>query len=138
MMNTSDGCTRRHVLRSLAGGSLLLPGFLSRLMAEGDARDPLAARAPHFPARAKHVIFLFSQGGVSQLDTFDYKPRLIRDDGKEHLVPGGGLSREKKKLLRPVFPFRPGGRSWTMVSDIFPRIRERMDDICLINSMKSD
>ncbi len=131
-------CTRRQVLQSLAGGSLLLPGFLSRLLADDAARDPLAPRAPHFPARAKNVIFLFSQGGVSQLDTFDYKPELIKDDGKTHLVPGGGLSRDKKKLLRPVFGFKPGGRCGTMVSDIFPRIRERMDDICVIKSMKSD
>ncbi len=65
---TMSDCTRRQVLRSLAGGSLLLPGFLSRLLAD----DPLAPRASHFPGRAKRVIFLFSQGGVSQLDTFDY------------------------------------------------------------------
>ncbi len=128
------GCSRRQVLRSLAGGSLLLPGFLSRLLAD----DPLAPRAGHFPARAKRVIFLFSQGGVSQLDTFDYKPDLMKDDGTTRLVAGGGLSRDKKKLLRPQWPFRPGGKCGTMVSDLFPRIRERMDDIAVINSMKSD
>ena len=54
------------------------------------------------------------------------------------LVVGGGLSRDKKKVLRPQWTFRPGGRCGTMVSDLFPRIRERMDDIALINSMKSD
>jgi hypothetical protein len=134
----NDGCTRRQVLRSLAGGSLLLPGFLSRLLAEEASRDPLAPRVPHHPARARNVIFLFSQGGVSQLDTFDYKPDLVKEDGKTHLVPGGGLSREKKKLLRPVFGFKPGGRCGTMVSDIFPMLRERMDDLCVIRSMSSD
>jgi hypothetical protein len=126
------------MLRSLAGGSLLLPGFLSQLLADDQERDPLAPRAPHHPARAKHVIFLFSQGGVSQLETFDPKPHLARNDGKEMLVPGGGLSREKKKLLRPLFGFKPGGTSGTLVSDIFPRLRERVDDLCVIKSMKSD
>ncbi len=135
----NGGCSRRQVLRSLAGGGLLLPGLLSRLLAdESPGADPLALKPGHFPARAKHVIFLFSQGGVSQLDTFDYKPQLIKDDGKTHLVPGGGLSRDKKKLLRPAWPFRPGGKCGTMVSDIFPHVRDCMDDIAVVNSMKSD
>lgn len=135
----SGGVTRRQAIRSLVGGSILLPGILGELLAE-DARsgDPLAPRMPHYPARAKHVIFLFSTGGVSHLDTFDYKPKLMADDGKTVLVPGGGLSRDKKKLLRPAWPFRPGGRCGTWVSDIFPHLRDRMDDVCLINSMKSD
>src|SRR6266513_1411193 len=106
----SDNCNRRQVLRSLVGGSILLPGILSKLLAD-DARndlsagasaqaDPLAPKASHFPARAKQVIFLFSTGGVSHLDTFDFKPKLLEMDGKS-LVRGGGLSNEKKKLLRP-------------------------------------
>jgi hypothetical protein len=133
----SDSCTRRQILRSMVGGSMLLPGLLSRLLADESRNDPLSPRPSHFPARAKQVIFLFSTGGVSHIDTFDYKRKLIEMDGKS-LVPGGGLSRDKKKLLRPVWPFKPGGRCGTMVSDLLPRIRERMDDVALINSMKSD
>jgi len=133
----SDSCTRRQVLRSLAGGSLLLPGLLSRLLADDAKGGPLSPKPSHFPARAKQVIFLFSTGGVSHMDTFDHKPKLIEMDTKS-LVVGGGLSRDKKKVLRPQWTFRPGGRCGTMVSDLFPRIRERMDDIALINSMKSD
>ena len=136
-MSDDRGCNRREVIRSLVGGSILLPGFLSRLLAEDAERDPLAPRAPHVPPRAKQVIFLFLTGGVSHMDTFDYKPALFAGDGKT-LVAGGGLSRDKKSLLRPMWEFKPGGRCGTLVSDLFPYLRERMDDVALINSMKSD
>src|SRR5688572_8357806 len=133
----SDNCSRRQVLRSLVGGSILLPGILSRIAADEAKSDPLAPKASHFPCKAKQVIFLFSTGGVSHLDTFDFKQKLADMDTKS-LVVGGGLSREKKKALRPVWAFKPGGRCGTPVSDLFPHIRERMDDVALINSMKSD
>ncbi len=130
---------RRAVLRSLVGSSLLLPGIVSDLLAETATAgaDPLAPRAPHFPARAKRVIFIFSNGGVSHMDTFDHKPALFAADGKT-LGVGGGLSNQLRRLLRPGWEFRPGGRCGTLVSDLFPHLRERMDDICLIRSMKSD
>src|SRR5579859_643215 len=133
----SDNCSRRSFIHSLAGGSLLLPGLLSQLLADDSRQDPLAPKRPHFGGRAKQVIFLFSTGGVSHLDTFDYKKALLEMDGKS-LVPGGGLSREKKKLLRPQWAFRAGGTCGTPVSDLFPHLREQMDQVGLINSMKSD
>jgi hypothetical protein len=140
-MKSNRGCTRRQVIRSLVGGSLLLPGILSELLAEEQrtpaAVDPLAPKPPHFPPKAKRVIFLLSSGGVSHVDTFDYKPKLFAADGKA-TGAGGGLSNEKRPLLRPFWPFRPGGQCGTMVSDLFPHIRECMDDICLIRSMKTD
>ncbi|HUR39063.1 MAG TPA: DUF1501 domain-containing protein [Planctomycetota bacterium] len=133
----SDSCDRRTFLRSLAGGSLLLPGLLHPLLADDARQDPLAPKRSHFPGKAKQVIFLFSTGGVSHMDTFDYKKTLLEMDGKS-MVPGGGLSRDKKKLLRPQWTFRPGGKCGTMVSDLFPHLREQMDEVALINSMKSD
>ena len=81
MTRSAGGCTRRHVLRSLVGGSLLLPGILSELLA-APADDPLAPKKPHFEPRAKRMILLFSTGGVSQMDTFDPKPKLFAADGK--------------------------------------------------------
>lgn len=138
--------SRRVFLRSIVGGSLTLPGILADLLA-ADARgadaprspeaDPLAPKKPHFAPKAKRVIFLFSTGGVSHMDTFDYKPKLFQADGKM-MGAGGGLSLEKRPLLRPRWDFRPGGKCGTMVSDIFPHLRERMDDICLIRSMATD
>lgn len=129
---------RREVLRSLVGSSLLLPGLVTQLLADTDGPvDPLAPKASHLRARAKRVIFIFSNGGVSHMDTFDYKPKLFAADGKTMGV-GGGLSNQQRRLLRPGWEFRPGGRCGTLVSDLFPYLRECMDEVCLIRSMKSD
>ena len=92
---------------------------------------------PHHPAKAKRVILLFSTGGVSHMDTFDHKPKLFKADGKM-LGVGGGLSLEKRPLLKPRWQFRPGGKCGTLVSDLFPHIRQQMDNICLIRSMTTD
>jgi uncharacterized protein DUF1501 len=131
------GLSRRACLRSLVGGSLLLPGILSELAAAVEGIDPLAPKQPHFVPKAKRVIFLFSSGGVSHLDTFDPKPALIKADGKT-VGAGGGLSNEKKPLVKPRWEFRPGGKCGTQVSDLFPQVRECVDELCLIRSMKSD
>lgn len=134
--------TRRLFTQSLAAGSILMPGLLSQLLAEdagekSNSNDPLAPKKPHFTAKAKRVIFIFSNGGVSHMDTFDHKPELFKADGKMTGV-GGGLSNEKRVLLRPLWEFRPGGQCGTLVSDLFPHLRECMDDICLIKSMNSN
>jgi hypothetical protein len=135
----TDSPNRRQVLRSLAAGSLLMPGLMSELLAasSSESLDPLAAKPSHFPAKAKRVIFIFSNGGVSHMDTFDYKPRLFEADGKTMGV-GGGLSNQQRVLLKPLWTFRPGGTCGTLVSDLFPHLRECMDDIALIKSMNSD
>ena len=120
------------MLRSLAAGSLLMPGIVQMLLGEeawGNEVNPLAPRAPHFPARAKRVIFLYMSGGVSHIDTFDHKPRVYADAGK--LFKG-------KPILHPLREFKPGGRCGTLVSDLFPHVRECMDDVCVINSMYGD
>jgi hypothetical protein len=132
---------RRAAIRSMLGASLL-PAILSDLLNAGATQpnrsaDPLAPKKPHFEAKAKRVIWLFSTGGVSQMDTFDPKPKLFAADGKT-LGVGGGLSLEQRPLLKPRWAFKPGGKCGTEVSDLFPHIRERMDDICLIRSMTTD
>jgi hypothetical protein len=138
MSNHQPTFPRRHVLQSLAAGSLLMPGLLSELLAESrPANDPLAPKQPHFPPKAKRVIFIFSNGGVSHMDTFDHKPKLFEADGKTTGI-GGGLSNQQRVLLKPLWQFRPGGKCGTLVSDLFPHLRECMDDIALIRSMKSD
>jgi hypothetical protein len=140
MLERRHPYTRRQVIQSLAGGSLLLPGLLNQLLAAEESHSntsPLTPKPPHFPPRAKRVIFLLSSGGVSHMDTFDYKPKLFAADGKTVGI-GGGLSNEQKPLLRPRWQFKPGGKCGTLVSDLFPHIRERMDDICLIRSMRTN
>lgn len=130
---------RRAVLQSLVGGSLLMPGLLSELLADTAAApsDPLSPKPPHFPAKAKRVIFVFSNGGASHMDTFDYKPELFKADGKK-TGAGGGLSNQQRVLLKPLWEFRPGGKCGTLVSDLFPYLRECMDDICVIRSMNGN
>jgi hypothetical protein len=130
--------SRREVLRSLAAGSLLMPGLLSELLAADAApSNPLAPKPPHFPAKAKRVIFVFSNGGASHMDTFDYKPELFKADGKKTGI-GGGLSNQQKVLLKPLWEFKPGGKCGTLVSDLFPHLREMMDDVCLIRSLNGN
>ena len=129
--------SRRHFVQSLAAGSLLMPGLLSQLLAEGSSVDPLSPKTPHIPAKAKRVIFIFSNGGVSHMDTFDHKPELFKADGKMKGI-GGGLSNQQRVLMKPLWEFRPGGQCGTLVSDLFPHLRECMDDVCLIKSMNSN
>ena len=130
---------RRALLQSLVGGSLLMPGLLSELMAAAPAAptNPLAPKQPHFPGKAKRVIFVFSNGGASHMDTFDYKPELFKADGKK-TGAGGGLSNQQRVLLKPLWEFRPGGKCGTLVSDLFPHLRECMDDICVIRSLNGN
>lgn len=136
MTKTQPTLGRRGIIKSLAAGSMLLPGLLSELLAENSS-DPLAPKPPHHAAKAKRVIFIFSNGGVSHMDTFDHKPKLFAADGKTMGI-GGGLSNQQRVLLKPLWQFKPGGTCGTLVSDLFPYLRDRMDDICLIRSMKSD
>ena len=127
---------RRTALRSLASGSILLPGILSELLAEGsapgEAPDPLAPRLPHHAPRAKRVIFCYMTGGVSHVDTFDPKPRLLEDHGKKTEATRGQF------LTRPVWSFRRFASCGTEVSEIFPHVGACMDEICLIRSMYTD
>src|SRR5437016_7386164 len=79
-------CSRRQMIRSLMSGSLILPGIISQLLAE-EARNetnPLAPKSPHFPGKAKRVIFLYMTGGVSHMDTFDPKPKLFAARGSSN------------------------------------------------------
>ena len=137
--DTTVGIPRREILRSMVGGSLLMPGLLSELLAVDVPRadDPLSPKPTDFPAKAKQVIFVFSNGGASHMDTFDYKPELFKADGKM-MGTGGGLSNEQRVLLKPLWEFKPGGKCGTRVSDLFPHLRDRMDDICVIKSMNGN
>lgn len=134
MKEGRNNFSRRQMIHSLLGSSLLMPAVLSDLLAGngGDKADdnPLAPKRAHFAPKAKRVIWLFMTGGVSHVDSFDYKPRLIADHGKK-LANG-------KVLVKPWFEFKPRGQSGMMISELFPRLAECADDICLINSMKND
>lgn len=123
--------------RSMLAGSGLFPALVQQALA--DSGDPLAVRAPHFAPRAKRVIFLFMTGGVSHLDTWDPKPSLHRDHGKELKLEHPEIKNrpgyERIYLKRPQWAFRPSGRSGIEVSDLFPQVAQCVDDLTVIRSM---
>ncbi|MDB6133868.1 MAG: hypothetical protein JWM59_2111 [Verrucomicrobiales bacterium] len=133
--------TRRGFLRSMTAGSPLLPGLLSQLLAEdGATADPLAPKLPHFPAKAKRVIFLYMSGGVSHVDSWDPKPRLFSGEGQTVSVNEfqGRKGDYKMFLTRPLWEFAPHGKCGTEVSALFPHMAKCVDDLCVIRSMRSD
>jgi hypothetical protein len=129
--------TRRQMVRSLMAGSILLPGILHDLMGAEPAaatNNPLAARNPHFTGKAKRVIFLYMTGGVSHMDSFDYKPRLFSEAGN----PVNRSNPQGAKYVGPLWDFKPRGKSGMEISELFPHIAECADDLCLIRSMKAE
>ena len=131
---------RRAFLRSAVAGTSLFPAIVSQLMAGED--DPLAPKPPHFPAKAKNVIFLFMSGGVSHVDSFDPKPRLVADHGKivalDHPETRNRPGYEKLFLKRPQWEFAKHGESGMDVSTMFPHVSQCVDQIALIRSMNAD
>ena len=98
-----------------------------------------APRAPHFAPRAKNALVIFISGALSHVDTFDYKPELIKHHGKA--MPGAGklvtFQGENGNLTRPLYAFRPRGECGKMTSDLLPHLGAMVDDFCFIHSMQS-
>lgn len=117
---------------------------LAHLLAEsGYAADPLAPKAPQFPAKAKHVIFLFMAGAPSHLELFDNKPQLAKYDGTlppPELLKGyrAAFINPNSKLLGPKFKFRRYGRTETEMSELLPFLGEVVDDVAIVKSMVTD
>ena len=104
--------------QSLVGGSLVLPGIISDLLAKDAApvsENPLAPQLPHYAPKAKRVIFLYMSGGVSHLESFDHKPKLAADAGKQY---------KGRTLLGPQFKFQKYGQSGIEVSELFPHMSQ--------------
>ena len=113
------------------GLSTLLSDQLSAAPAAGKSLNPLAPRAPHFTAKAKHVIHIFAQGAPSHVDTWDPKPALTQYHGKA--MPGSnGVA------LGSPFQFSPQGKSGIEVSSVFPQLGGRVDDLAVIRSLHTD
>jgi len=134
MWNKPD-CSRRAMLGNTGCG--LGAWMLASLLHEQSyGLGAKALDGLHFPARAKRVIFLFMHGGPSQVDTFDYKPQLIKDDGTP-------LPFEKPRvqfsqtgnLLKSPWAFSQHGQSGAWVSELFPEVAKCVDDLCFIKSM---
>ncbi|WZO97626.1 DUF1501 domain-containing protein [Isosphaeraceae bacterium EP7] len=137
--------TRRQALRSVSAGFgyLALADILGQsapkmaraaevasTVSTSPHLGPLAPRIPHFPAKAKRVIFLFMQGAVSQMDTFEYKAQLQKDDGK--VGPGGGT------LTGSKFKFKQHGQTGTWMSELYPNLATQVDKFCFVRGLHTD
>ena len=129
--------TRREFLHRASGGfgSVALSGLWSDLQAA--PRNPLGARHGHHEAKADRVIFLYSTGGVSHIDTFNHRPQLTADHGKS-VTASRWLNKSgefRRYLIKPRWAFQQYGESGTWVSDLFPQLGSVIDDICVFNAM---
>ncbi|WP_029629619.1 DUF1501 domain-containing protein, partial [Zavarzinella formosa] len=127
--------SRRQVLKSAGAGFgyLALAGLLGQEAAKSRAAEapkPLAPKAPHFPVKAKKVIFLFMQGAISQMDTFEYKAKLQANDGKPG--PGGGT------LTASKFKFKQHGQTGSWFSELLPNIATHADKFAWLRGLHTD
>ena len=137
--------TRRTALQQLGCGFgfLALAGLAAEQQARAAIANPLAAKKPHHSPKAKRVIFLFMQGGVSHVDSLDYKPRLLADDGKMmHFDDARTVAKTGKgadqRVMKPLWNFKQHGQSGLWGSELFPHMTTHLDDLCVIRSMHTE
>src|ERR1700676_2339242 len=136
--------SRRDALRRMGSGfgmlsfASLVGDSIAKADTAADMQGIPGARIPNFRRKAKHVIFLFMNGGISQVDSFDPKPMLEKYDGQP--IPGDTLEHERKtgNLMRSPFSFKKYGQSGIEMSEIFPNLGECVDDMCMVRSMHTD
>jgi hypothetical protein len=129
--------SRRNILRAAGAGfgHLALAGLLGSIAQKASAQElnainPLAPKRPPLPAKAKRIIFLFMEGAMSSLDTFEYKPEMIRQNGKSG--PGGGT------VTASRFKFKQYGSSGSYFSELLPNIATHADDLCFLRGLYTD
>ncbi|MFO0850155.1 MAG: DUF1501 domain-containing protein [Gemmataceae bacterium] len=145
------GRTRREFLWQAGGGftGLALTGMLARDGFGFDAPakapptrfvNPMAPKPAMFPAKAKAAIFVFCYGGPSHIDTFDHKPKLYELDGKTIPVKtfGRGGHKAEGRVVGPKWQFKQYGQCGKRVSDLFPHVAQRVDDIAFVHSLYAE
>src|SRR5262245_23556954 len=106
--------------------------------------NPLAVKPAHFAPKAKRVIFLFMQGGVSHVDSYDYKPRLDKDDGKmlgfddARVIANTGKRGSSQRVMKPLWKFSQHGKSGYWASDLFPETNKHIDQLTFIHSLHTE
>jgi hypothetical protein len=124
---------RRHFLAHAAAG---LPGVALASLLAAEERGAKTS-GTHFAAKAKRVLMLFCSGAVSHVDTFDYKPQLVKQSGRP--LPGASklvtFQGENGNLVAPLWKFRPRGESGKMISDLLPHLAELADEMCFVHSL---
>ncbi len=130
---------RRHFLWNAGGGlgAIALAWMLNRDNLRAADSKTRSAIPPHFPPKAKRVIQVFCAGGVSHLDTFDYKPELAKMDGQSLEGKGENLGffGQPGRLMKSVYDFKQHGKSGAWVSSLLPQLSQCVDDVCFIHSM---
>jgi Protein of unknown function (DUF1501) len=130
---------RQALLRCANGfGAVAFAAMLDRSLGANQG-NPLAPRPPHFPAKARSVIFLYMDGGPSQVDTFDPKPRLAREHGQP--MPGRVEPTQFNnigRIMQSPWQFHRYGQSGIPVSDLFPHVATCVDDLAIVRSMTSN
>ncbi len=125
-------------------GALALAGLAAQDARAAAPANPLAAKKGHHAAKAKRVIFLFMQGGVSHVDSYDYKPALDKDDGKQlkfddaRVIANTGMRGSSQRVMKPLWKFAKRGQSGKWASDLFPEVNGVIDDLCFIHSMRTE
>ncbi|HUE16801.1 MAG TPA: DUF1501 domain-containing protein, partial [Planctomycetaceae bacterium] len=138
MMNVNEFLTRRTFLRDTAAG-MGMAALATMLPQSSRAQQPGAIQ-PHLPVKAKRVIWLYMAGGMSHLESFDPKPRLVQMHGQPmpaSFTAGQPIAQLQGQTLRcfgPQHPFRRFGQSGQEVAQIFPHIGSIADDICIVRS----
>jgi hypothetical protein len=142
------GVDRRQMLKQFANGfgMVALAGLMANeshsseeSQSPASTLDPLSLKAPHFPPKAKRIIFLFMSGGPSHVDTFDPKTKLAKDNGKPLPFEMPKLVRTKTgNMLASPFKFQKHGQAGIEVSELFPHVARCVDDLCVIRSMVAD
>ena len=140
---TTQPITRREALCKMGAGfgMLSLASLLGDTLARADepaSKGSWMIQDPNFKPKAKHVIFLFMNGGLSQVDSFDHKPVLEKYNGQP--MPGGDLQHERKtgSLMQSPFKFKRYGKSGKEVSELFPYLGECVDDMCFVHSVHTE
>ena len=124
--------SRRGLLQSASAGFgyVALAGLMGQEALRGAVPRPLAPRDPHFLPKAKRIIFIFMEGAMSQMDTYEYKPALQQNDGKPG--PGGGT------LTASKFKFQQYGETGSWFSELLPNIGKHADKFCWLRGLHTD
>jgi hypothetical protein len=133
--------SRRDALKNLSCGfGYLAATGIAQQAAAASIPNPLATKLPHIAQRAKRVIFLFMAGGVSQVDSFDYKPKLEKEDGRlrdfsDPRIMARSGTQSTNRVMKSLWEFKQRGQSGAWVSDLFPHMANHVDKMCIIRSM---
>lgn len=128
--------SRRAFLQTISSGFGWLA--LNGLFADRSFASDVQLGIPHHPAKVKRVVWFFMDGGLSHLDSFDYKPKLVSENGQPLNVPGKKediTGKTSAAILKSPWEFRPYGQSGKMISDLFPQIGSCADDLTFLHAV---